>query len=158
MKIENIFYKQEKININTLDIYQIRIINLYHEAINIPRIRQMIHFICYGKGYASKIKKQHGKFYVQFEHDSAGRGYQSYIIFMVKKIIEYYHKKEVIKLYPLGQWWKVHATFDCSTLSHEERGLLTKILKEENKRLKFLGIKNRREKKRYMRKVYEFLN
>lgn len=153
-RIENITQKAEEINMNVLDIYQFQIVSLYNKAINIPNIRQMIYFLCMGKGYMSCINKQDGKFFVHLNEVAVQGEYQNLVIFFAKKLLRAYHERKVIELAPYGQWWKVYATFDCSSLSHEERGILTKILKQENKRLAAMGIKNRRQKRCYDRTIF----
>lgn len=154
-KIETVFQVQEKIPINALDLHQVKIVNLYNQAINIPKIRQIIYFLCNDKGYYSGIKREGRNFFLDLTESSIQTEYQDRLIFFVKKILRAYHEHRILEITPFGQWWKVQATFDCRTLAHKERGILTKILKQENKRLETLGIKYRRQKRRYVRKIFE---
>ncbi len=152
-KIEIFFEKPDRNQRNTIDLYQIQVINLYTEAINIPRIKEMIDFICRDKGYMSGIKQDEANYFVQLG-PSVQCSYQDLVIGFAKKLLRYYHEGKTIKITPWGRPFEKPVTFDCRSLSHEERGMLTKILKMENKRLSNMGIKNRRQKKRFSREIF----
>lgn len=154
-RIEIVSQDLKNTNINALDIYQVEIVNIYNQAINIAKIRQTIYFLCRDKGYCSNIERKGSNFFLSFTQLSLQCIYQDRLIFMVKQILRAYHERKVLKLSESGRWWEVHATIDCGLLSHNERGILTKILKQENKRLATLGIKSRRQKRRYARKAFE---
>lgn len=144
------------INLQVLDIYQIKIIDLYKKAININNIRNLLMFICQSKGYSSYISETEGSFSVlidknQHPKESIQCNYNYAVIYPVKRILTAYHKKEVLKI---GFWPKEQESFDPQRLTKKELGILTKILKLENKRLKGLGIKNRRQKEAYYRNIF----
>ena len=78
--------------------------------------------------------------------------YNSAVIFIVKRMLTSYHQKKSIRLNP--HYERIIVEFDPQILTRVERGILTKILKQENKRLKKLNIIEKRKKKAYYRQIF----
>ena len=161
---QEIILEQEshQIVINVLDIYQFEIVGLYNEVLNNKKLRTLLYFICRSKGYSPYLGKENGSFNVDLnkydQYDATNRKdnlqlkYHDAIIHFVKKMLTVYHKKEILRS---NSWYeKKSIEFDTQTLNKRERGLLTKILRKENKRLKDIGIIGRRKKKAYYLKIY----
>lgn len=157
-----IISNNEKIIINALDIYQLQIIDSYNKALNIKNIRTLLHFICRSRGYSPYLSKTDDVFHVSLNkydkylaeniQENSQEKYNSAVISMVKRMLTTYHKKKPININ--HKWWETPVEFDPSILTKKELGILTRILKKENKRLELLGIVGRRKKKAYYRKIF----
>lgn len=162
--MQNIFIisSNKKIIINALDIYQFEIIELYNEALNMLNIRTFLHFICRSRGLSGYLSKINGFFHVSLNKydkyhadnikENMQEKYNSAVIHLVKKMLTAYHKKKPININ--HKWWETPIEFDPNILTRKELGMLTKILRAENKRLKSLGIVGRRKKKAYYLKLF----
>lgn len=135
----------EKIVLDTLDIYQVQIIELYQDALNISNIKNLLETLLANKGVLTS------RFLNPVFKDKGAQWDYIMIIDMVKKMLKAYHQKkpiEVLDIYRNRQGY-----FDPQDLTKKERGILTKILKGENKRLKKKGIFSRRDRKAYTRRI-----
>lgn len=153
-------HKKHDIDIvDSLDIYQIEIVQLYEEAINQPNIRQCIYFLTRKYGLYSAIKKKSGRFFIDFNRENRVLQfkYNSTVIFTIKRILTEYHKKSPIVIKESLWANSPEIVFDTQKLTKNDRGILTKILKKENQRLALLGVKNRRQKRAYDRKIFSEL-
>lgn len=149
------------INLQVLDIYQFQILDMYNKALNIDNIRNLLIFTCGSKGLLSYLSEKENSFFVSLgkyknnsnhlRKENIQSDYNDAVIYLVKKMLTAYHKKEKLKI---GFWFDEQKSFDPQCLTKKELGILTKILKLENKRLRRMGIKSRRKKEAYYRKIF----
>ncbi len=149
-KIELII--QQKVEINALDLYQYENISLYNHALTFDKIRKIINCIARDKGYLTGIVELDGVTSVCLpDKGNIHFHYRYLIIHMIQRILRGYHEKKVISITLNCQ---TVDEFDCATLSKIERGIITKILKQENKRLARMGIDSSRKRKQYDTKLF----
>lgn len=154
-KIEHIIKKSQEIDVTVLDMYQYAIIELYNkELLSIPRIREYLNFISRYRGMTQGYLGIDGKYQVHLRGIADQSDYQGHLILMIKRMLQGFHEKKIITLTEHGQWWKILGTFDCRSLTKKELGIMTKILKQEKRRLGLLGIKNSRQKKKYLNQIF----
>ncbi len=128
---------------NVLDIYQIQIISMYDKLINDKNISQYLYALQF-RGYVTGIIRIQGK--MQFtigENQNANSAYKWGLIFFVKKLLTDWHANR--RCYrPASLRYSVKGSkrsrrkegYVYTNLTKQQRGVLTKILKIENKRLK----------------------
>ena len=159
--IEQNIVTNYKINLNVLSISQFEIINLYNQALNIENIRNLLIFMCRSKGMLPYLEEDNSSFFVSLDRykkncpshvkENIQADYNNAVIYLVKRMLTAYHKKKLLKI---GFWFEKQKSFDPQCLTRKELGILTKILKLENKRLKKIGIKNRRQKEAYYHNIF----
>ena len=159
-KIEHIVQDQYRQDVNVLDIYQIKNISLFNELLNTSNIRHAMYVLAGGKGYFIPLIRGGKQYTIDMECVPLGRkknyqaSYDEYIIYIARKLLQYYHERRVIHVTQFGRNEKL-TSFNYSTICKKSRGILTKILKEENKRLALMGIKHRRQKRRHKWRHYK---
>ncbi len=146
-RIEYIQIVSAEQQIADLDVYQLQVIALYEKLLNEDGIYDFL-FGFARSGYMTFLEKKDNKikFYgltketlERIKHrgiDPWGRSpiqslYEDAVVGFCRKMLTHWHKKE-----PLVDGWGKKYFIE---LSHQQRGMLTKILKIENKRKQFKG-------------------
>ena len=143
--------RAEQTEEDVLDIHQIQIIRMYDEALNMPNIRSLIFHLRRSRALLTYIERNGQNFYFSMRGIKNFQSHYNWcLVFIVKKILQAYHKKEVIKISWI--YGKNNPGFDTKKLTKKERGILTMILKEENRRLKRMGIVGRRKRQAYYKR------
>lgn len=146
MKIIRDHRSREK---QVLDIQQLQIIGMYEKLLNEKNIYRYLNTLG-SRGYMTCFEKRDDKVVFTglqnrdsfsseaafFQKAPLDIMYEDKVIFFCKKLLTAWHKKEGIK-YETRKSTDLGQTVS-SELTHEQRGVLTKILKMENKRKRLM--------------------
>lgn len=153
MKIEIIEFMSQSEEDRTLDIFQLKIIDLWEGLLNEINIMDYLISLANEKGYCLWTEKKDNKFYfigcrkeyLGFNgNQNIHEQFEWNLILVVKRILTDFHQKNG---YPKNrmEWGAIRneedKEFIYTDLTKKQRGILTKILKINNKRLRHLQVR-----------------
>jgi hypothetical protein len=143
-KIEYIISQPKEIDV--LDIYQYQNISRFENFLNLENGKKFLRGFQF-LGYLIPVETVEGK--LKFSKPNSwgfNSTYNNALILIAKRFLTFYHLKRTIRVEGTPYWSKEDGCIivnsfdiDCSLLTTIEKGLLTKILKVENKRKKLYG-------------------
>lgn len=150
-RIDIIHQQLEPIEQNVLDIYQYQVIGLYNKLLNEKNVLDYLLYLN-SQGYSLPIENEDdvitfigcsydymNQYKHAYRHTEIHYMFDTYVIGYCKKLLKAWHDRKMPKIY----WDRetktlVEGSKSKINLSKAQRGLLTKILKIENKRQKNL--------------------
>lgn len=148
-KIEIIHQHLQPAEQNVLDIYQLQMISMYEEVANGKNVFEHLQ-ILNANGYVLFFEQQNGnlrftgcdsKYHGFNGNQNIHEQFEWNLILMVKSLLKDWHTKRLYEKNG-GRFWQTNDPEMVSImLTRKQRGVLTKILKIENKRKKRLLVR-----------------
>ena len=143
-EIEHIISQPKEVDI--LDIYQHQNISRFDNFLNSENGEKFLRSFR-SLGYLIPVQTVNGKLKFSIPNSwGFNSTYDDALILIVRRFLTFYHLKRTIVIEGTTYWSKedsciIHNSIhiDCSLLTKKEKGILTKILKVENKRKKLYG-------------------